>query len=173
MPMTLIGLAEIGLSDWPSWYRSLNPGFFVSGTERIGGRLTLRNRNLHARAERRLAASGNKGKAVGKKEEESTLGEQIIERLRGMEREKEKEKEKTGVKGRGQVLAPKVEGKEKNSVSVMVERAAVRDARRWEDESEGTLEGSESEGMEESSSREAETREAKRENLQKGKLVDV
>lgn len=169
MPMTLNGLAEIGLSDWPAWYRSLNPGFFVSGAQRIGGRLTLRNRNLHARAEKRLAPSVNKVKAVAKKEEGSTLGEQIIERLRGMEREKEKEK--AGVKGRGQVLAPKVEGKEKNNVTVMVERAAVREARRWEDESEGSLEGSEEEVMGESC--EAETRVAKKENVQKGKLVDV
>jgi hypothetical protein len=172
MPMTINGLAEVGLSDWPSWYRSLNPGFFVSGTDRIGGRLTLRNRNLHVRAERRLTGgNSNKGKVAGKKDEEPTLGEQIIERLRSMEREKEKEK--MGIKGRRQVLAPKVEGKEKNNVSAMVERAAVRDARRWEDESEGTLEGSEGEAVEESSGSEAEKRDAKRENLQKGKLVDV
>ena len=169
MPMTLSGLAEIGLSDWPAWYRSLNPGFFVSSVERIGGRLTLRNRNLHARAERRLAPSENKVKTIKKKEEEgSTLGEQIIERLKGME--KEKEKEKVGVKGRGQVLAPKLEGKEKNNASVMVERAAVRDARRWEDESDDSLEGSEGVMGE---CCEAETRVAKKENVQKGKLVDV
>ena len=172
MPMTINGLAEVGLSDWPSWYRSLNPGFFISGTERIGGRLTLRNRNLHARAERRLAGeNSNKGKLVGKKDEESMLGEEIVERLRALAREQEREKR--GVKGRGQVLAPQLEEKEKKNVTVMFEKAAVKEARRWEDESEDTLDGSECEAVEESSGSEAEPREAKRENLQKGKLVDV
>ena len=36
MPMTLTGLQEIGLGDWPAWFRALNPGFFVNLNGNIG-----------------------------------------------------------------------------------------------------------------------------------------
>lgn len=125
----------------------------------------MRNKGLGAGAERRFG-----GKVVEREKEKESLGEQIIETLRGMEREKER----GGVKGRGQVLAPKQEGKEKKSasVSVMVERAAVRDARRWEDESEDSGE-CESGVVNENSGSEGEAREVKREVALKGKLVDI
>jgi len=179
MPLSITGLSEVGLQDWPVWFRTLNPGFFIQGIK--GGRL---QRPVNYPASTSIS-SGNVGRIgqaelrLGKKEE--SLGEQIVERLRSMEREKERARDgREGVKGRGSVQAPRANGREREekrakslNVSVAVERAAVRDARRWEEESEESAEGS----VAESSGSEGETAAvpavAKREGVLKGKLVDV
>lgn len=141
MPMTVQGLQEVGLSDWPSWYRKLNPGYFVNevqgpGPASMGGR--SRNRActaggghggaccgvLHGGGrERRIGGSNRalreRGTLRVSKTEE--LGEQIIARLRGMAKE-------------GKAIAA-----EKGNA--MIERATTRDTKNWEDESENSDNG--------------------------------
>ncbi|KAG0649990.1 hypothetical protein D0Z07_3977 [Hyphodiscus hymeniophilus] len=136
MPLTLSGLEGIGLADWPAWFRSLNPGFFVSHStqlkthlgRRIKGRICSGRKacrgegcsddqtlgTTHVRAERLR----NAGKGEGRKEE---VAEQVLARLRG-------EKVKEEMKGQ----------KNQVSGSVIMERASMKDARNWEDESSET-----------------------------------
>lgn len=76
MPMTLMGLYEVGLRDWPGWYRRMDPGVFVG--EGLGGSGVGRRR---------------RGAVVVDQEEGLELGEQILEGLRRLgvcERELEK-----------------------------------------------------------------------------------
>ena len=151
MPMTLSGLHEIGLIDWPAWYRSLNPGYFshshhletknemnnntnnnnnqivrrtginaaggvgggkIPGTtccggahgevKYIDGRPGSRSGPGPIRARDKLR-TGNKyvvrSRSTGRILKADELGDQIIARLRGMEKSKEKEKEKENEKG--------------------------------------------------------------------------
>lgn len=81
-----------------------------------------------------------KDKATGRVMKSEELGEQIIARLKGMERDARAKKEKEQEKGAV------------NS-SVLIDRATARDTRKWEDESEtadeqGVEEGSESDEVE-------------------------
>jgi hypothetical protein len=156
MPMTVHGLQEVGLSDWPIWFRKENPGFFVSDARGGGvpGRIGRSRRVLGGgtggvgaccgslqpvngvRSERlrgggRVTVRERDSGRVLKSEE---LGEQIIARLRGMSKE-------------GKVVGEKaVVG---HGGTAKIERAAARDTRNWEDESEGEAEGDEIDGEEE------------------------
>jgi hypothetical protein len=127
--MTLPGLQEIGLNDWPQWYRALNPGYFASESTHMKPNFGRRNKgrvctgngccggvNLgvgvtHARAERLRAAA--KTERIRKED----LGEQTLARLRGFPKEAVGKVEKEPVSG-----------------SIMLERAAVKDARAWKEE---------------------------------------
>jgi len=154
MPMTVRGLEEVGLPDWPSWFRKQNPGYFVSDSrgagapayngraKRILGRPGACCDSLHGvkgvcggRSER-LRGNGRvtvREKATGwilKKEE---LGEQIVARLRNISKE-------------GTVIGEKAVGAQGGNAKI--ERAAARDTKAWEDESEG-VEDDEIEGNEE------------------------
>ncbi|KUJ07932.1 uncharacterized protein LY89DRAFT_742231 [Mollisia scopiformis] len=135
MPMTLQGLQEVGLADWPAWYRKLNPGYFINEVQAsapglTGGRSRTRACAaggghggaccgvLHGRkGERRVGgpSRGLRERGAGRVSKTEELGEQIIARLRGMARE-------------GNTIA----GEKGN---IMVERAAARDTKNWEDES--------------------------------------
>ncbi|KAF4632544.1 hypothetical protein G7Y89_g5575 [Cudoniella acicularis] len=77
MPMTLHGLQEVGLSDWPAWYRGQNPGFFAA--ESSAGMI---------RRGKRVVRDQERGKVLRSEE----LGEQIIRRLRNLEASKSKER---------------------------------------------------------------------------------
>ncbi|KAH6663880.1 hypothetical protein B0J14DRAFT_682872 [Halenospora varia] len=160
MPMTLPGLREVGLSDWPGWWRGMNPGFFYSeSSAQTSGR----------RARKAGVGNGRVGNGSGKVIRSEELGEQIIQRLRTLETEKSlKEgqlKEKRGVKGRGAVRAPE-------SAGARVERVAERGRRDWEDDdSESDVEMAEDEStvIEEGSGVEKEDGK----EVKKEKLVDV
>jgi hypothetical protein len=141
MPMTLHGLQEVGLSDWPIWFRKENPGYFVSDSRgggvlgRIGrGRRVVGNAgaccgplhvvNAGGRGER-LRGHGRvavREKVSGRVLKSEELGEQIIARLRGMAKE-------------GKVVGEKV-ASGRGGGNAMIERAAARDTKNWEDESE-------------------------------------
>ncbi|KAF8865469.1 hypothetical protein BDZ45DRAFT_796309 [Acephala macrosclerotiorum] len=150
MPMTLQGLQEVGLADWPAWYRKLNPGYFVN-EDQAPGASTSRGSGARTRAcaaggghggrsERRVAGTRGvreRGMRFSKSEE---LGEQIIARLRGMVKEG-----KTSTREKG---------------NVMIESAAARDTKNWEDESDDS----------DDCASEPEVRHAEE---VKGKLVDV
>ncbi|CZR62051.1 uncharacterized protein PAC_11948 [Phialocephala subalpina] len=135
MPMTLQGLQEVGLADWPAWYRKLNPGYFVNEAQGPG---TSTGRGSGARTRACTAGGGHGGACCGalhggrserrvagnrgviergiKYSKSEELGEQIIARLRGMAKDG---KANAGEKG-----------------NVMIERAAARDTKNWEDENE-------------------------------------
>ncbi|KAG9232922.1 hypothetical protein BJ875DRAFT_62862 [Amylocarpus encephaloides] len=119
MPMTLHGLQQLGLRDWPEWYRKRNPGCFVNDSS-VGGR------------GRRGALSETDVRCREKME----VGEQIVRKLRSLEvkgGEKGREKKVGGsvVKGRGAVKALRVGGNLDNVL-------ARRETRNWEDDSESS-----------------------------------
>ncbi|KAE9376761.1 hypothetical protein N431DRAFT_542266 [Stipitochalara longipes BDJ] len=142
MPMTVHGLHEVGLQDWPIWFRKENPGYFVSDARvagvpaRIGrARRILGNGagasaccgNVHAvdggRAER-LRGSGRvtvRERVSGRVLKSEELGEQIIARLRGMSKE-------------GRAVGEKAVGA--HGGNAKIERAAARDTKNWENESD-------------------------------------
>jgi hypothetical protein len=129
MPTTLQGLQEVGLVDWPSWYKKTNPNYFfneiqapvhqtrmrVCGTGSGHGGVCCGS--LHGgRLERR--GPGHRGlreRGVGRALKPEELGDQIIARLRGIARD---------VPSAGE------------AGNAMVEKAAARVTRNWEDESE-------------------------------------
>ncbi|KAL2067120.1 hypothetical protein VTL71DRAFT_1544 [Oculimacula yallundae] len=178
MPMSTSGLSEIGLSDWPVWFRRMNPGYFAAenvhgngNANANAGRIVGSGGGARGRRGARTSIStsgGNGGACCGvlhgpgscpggagagiarergerirvrgerpvgiprervlKSEE---LGEQIIARLRGMSKEyvaKDKVSEKAA---------------ERLNSSSLVERAAARETRKWEESDE---EGEDSEG---------------------------
>ena len=139
--MTIPGLQEVGLGDWPTWYRSLNSGYFVSESmkrrkERLN-REVMRQTNRMIEEER--SAPGLQGTGGGRGErlranrrpraplvKRQDLGEQIIARLRGMSGAlKVEQVEKM-------VAARKAAGL--NTPSALIERAAARDTKDWEEE---------------------------------------
>jgi hypothetical protein len=132
MPMTLPGLYGIGLNDWPSWFRSLNPGYFASEKRdfrrgkarlRMGEDGCCAGRNLgpthvtHVRAER-LRTAGNYGR-----QKKESLTEHVLAKLRGSPLKEEKMMVENPLSG-----------------SVMLERASMKDAKDWEDEGSETSE---------------------------------
>lgn len=152
MPITISLLQDVGLNDWPSWYRELNPGYFVSeimvaARQNRGGNRRMRggmsSQHVHGatccpnhggmnagpvyggKAER--LRTGNrvvvKERATGRVMKSEELGEQIIARLRNMEKE-------------ANAKAKAEKEREKISGNAVIERTQARDARRWEDESE-------------------------------------
>jgi hypothetical protein len=155
MPMTVRGLEEVGLPDWPSWFRKQNPGYFVSDSrgagapacngraKRILGRPGVCCGSLHGvngvcggRSER-LRGNGRvtvREKATGRILKNEELGEQIVARLRNVSKE-------------GTVIGEKAVGAQGGNAKI--ERAAARDTKAWEDESEGEVEDDEIEGNEE------------------------
>lgn len=176
MPMTFSGLEEVGLPDWPAWYREMNPGYFVSESM---GSFSPKGVGRNRRARGLTNGAGNAGccgsngnragagagvakaerlrggtrvtvkdKATGRVMKSEELGEQIIARLKCMERDARVKKEKEQEKG-------------PVSSSVLIDRATARDTRKWEDESETAGE----EEVEESEIEEVEKKE--------GKLVEV
>jgi hypothetical protein len=167
MPMTVRGLEEVGLPDWPSWFRKQNPGYFVSDSrgagapacngraKRILGRPGVCCGSLHGvngvcggRSER-LRGNGRvtvREKATGRILKNEELGEQIVARLRNVSKE-------------GTVIGEKAVGAQGGNAKI--ERAAARDTKAWEDESEGEVEDDEIEG----------NKEVK--HVPHGKLVDI
>ena len=134
--MTIHGLHEVGLQDWPEWFRKENPGYFVSDVR--GGRIGKVRRvagnvaggvgvcgSLHHVGSGRSERLRGNGRAVvrervsGRVLKGEELGEQIIARLRGMSKE-------------GKAAGEKAIG----GGTAKIERAAARDTKDWEDESE-------------------------------------
>ncbi len=170
MPMTVRGLEEVGLPDWPSWFRKQNPGYFVSDSRGSGapacngrakrilgngaGRPGVCCDSLHSvngvcggRRER-LRGNGQvtgREKATGRILKNEELGEQIIARLRTISKE-------------GTVISEKAVGAQGGNAKI--ERAAARDTKAWEDESEGDVE-------------DGELGNEKAKQVAQGKLVDV
>ncbi|CAL3963619.1 unnamed protein product [Diplocarpon coronariae] len=182
MPMSTSGLQEVGLGDWPLWFRRLNPGYFAaenshptSNNTRAGGRDArvmrqsvkacmsaggngvaccgvlngpgggrerARPREIHGLRERSVRDRAERGGFRVVRNEE--LGGQIIARLRTMKGEQP-------AKG-----ADKERGERGLSSNSLIERAAVRDTKNWEEESEGS--GQSEQGQEKGEA---------------GKLVDV
>jgi hypothetical protein len=142
MPMTVPDLQAIGLQDWPSWYRALNPAYFTSSGETsrpiarrpragacTGGRgcaASVSNAVLVQKGVQRLRrAVQHRGWGAGETEGERVMkdeerGEQIMDRLRSMQ---------------GAEVG-KVQLRKRDHVSrnVMLERAADKDAKDWEEE---------------------------------------
>ncbi|KAH8598970.1 hypothetical protein B0O99DRAFT_32417 [Bisporella sp. PMI_857] len=135
MPMTTSGLREAGLSDWPGWYRSLNPGYFagevVHGHRHHHHPSGNHGRRGRARPCREVCCAGGTGNGGGngdagwKGKVEKELGEQALQRLRGLGRE----------------VDGKSGAEEKLSESLVLEQAQARDTRGWEEESNDEEEG--------------------------------
>jgi hypothetical protein len=164
MPMTIHGLHEVGLQDWPVWFRKENPGYFVSDAKGTGAPARIgRARRVLGSGAGAVACYGNVDAVAGSRAgrlrgggrvtvrervsgrvlKSEELGEQIIPRLRGMSKE-------------GKVVGEKAVGAQGGNAKI--ERAAARDTRNWEDESE-------EEASEEEIGGEVETK--------PGRLVDV
>jgi len=149
MPITLPGLQEAGLSNWPTWYRAMNPGYFASesmGIRRRRDRLSRETlRQISKMGEDVRSAAGlasltvagvvpgerlrtpNRRLTSDRNVKREDLGEQIISRLRGMSvKLKEEQAEKM-------LKAKKVA--ELNTPTALIERAAAMDAKDWEEES--------------------------------------
>jgi hypothetical protein len=162
--MTIHGLHEVGLQDWPVWFRKENPGYFVGDAKGTGAPARIgRARRVLGSGAGAVACYGNvdavAGSRAGRLREggrvtvrervsgrvlkSEKLGEQIIPRLRGMSKE-------------GKVVREKAVGAQGGNAKI--EKAAARDTRNWEDESE-------EEASEEEIGGEVETK--------PGRLVDV
>jgi len=136
MPTTMHGLSEVGLAEWPAWYRSLNPGYFVDQDRAQQTRLTKgRGRSCVHGAGGCCSARGNgetlriggwNARVGGRRGPRSgeEVAEQIVARLRGMERERGQVKE--SVKEREVAL---IAESEKSSANATIERTVVRDAK--------------------------------------------
>lgn len=160
MPMTHAGLAEIGLSDWPLWYRGLNPGYFAGehATRRRGrgcfstgagitGGCCGASQGMHGC----VGAGHGRGRAGGPSGRRVVEGEKVLERLREI---------KDGGKGRdvgkGMSAGEKGAGGSPSQVKEKKEKLA------WEDDDTDV-------GSDDSESVEAE----KKGKSGKDKLVDV
>ncbi|KAK0104705.1 hypothetical protein ONS95_004978 [Cadophora gregata] len=163
MPMSTSGLQEIGLVHWPVWFRRVNPGYFAAevvtsnsnlgrskvkrsvesmgctslggnggtccgvlhgpgnvGRERVGETERQSNRLRGDRVERMSGSERGTGRGLRSDE----LGEQIIARLRTFSREH-------ATMGKSGETAS-----DRSSSASLVERAAARDTKNWEDESD-------------------------------------
>jgi hypothetical protein len=89
--MTLSGLQEAGLSDWPSWYRNLNPGYFADDNQylrwrgRAHGRGDTENgcsEGNHLGLGVRKCQGWKSASVIGKREMEA--GEKVLKRLRDL-----------------------------------------------------------------------------------------
>lgn len=137
MPMTLSGLRAVGLHDWPAWYRALNPGYFAGSVERrrakagacSGGRCcaaAASNAVLVQKSVQGLRSAVKQDADVGTGQRgeadihDEVSGQQTLARLRSMQRT-----------GAGKAGLGKTDHVSKN---IMVERAAVKDTKNWEDE---------------------------------------
>ena len=174
MPTSQHGLKEVGLSDWPEWFRKQNPGYFVSDVRSgRGGGLTSRDhRKKHEHGcdcgvgQGQVHAHGGRGERVrssrrvtvreresGRVVRSEELGEKTVAKLRAMVKEKE-EREKQGEK----VVAATGVG------SAIIERGTKKDTRKWEDDSEDESEEDVEVQIEEK---------AQKVVVTSGKLVDV
>lgn len=167
--MSTSGLLEVGLADWPVWFRRMNPGYFAAevvnsnsnphvgrargrrGAKSMGctsangnggaccgslhgpggiGRESVRERERERRSDRLRAEktgtiSGRERGADARRGIRSEeLGEQIIASLRDMSRE--------------HVVRETAADKASDRLSSasLVERAAARDTKNWEDETD-------------------------------------
>ncbi|KAG4441201.1 hypothetical protein IFR05_003319 [Cadophora sp. M221] len=95
MPMSTSVLQEVGLSDWPLWFRRMNPGYFVAeavnpsrsghvnGAGRVGGGTRGRR---GARVTGCMSAGGNGGTCCGVLHGSGFVGRERVrekERVRG------------------------------------------------------------------------------------------
>ncbi|TAQ88541.1 hypothetical protein B7494_g3162 [Chlorociboria aeruginascens] len=153
MPMSISGLREVGLTDWPTWYRGMNPEYFAPSTSAStragcgnGNRRTRArgcgNDYCHLRPEdvrnAALDGAGRGGtggypngaypaRGRGARSNRDDLGEHILARLRGLARQ---DAIVGSVERKAAVARP---GSARNNV--LIERAADRDAKNWEEES--------------------------------------
>ena len=104
MPLSLHELQEIGLNDWPAWFRSLNSGYFASESHfrptprRAKGRVCngvngccrdvcrggINLSATHVRAESLRVA--------GKEKTKENVAEQVVAKLNGMVVKEEKDR---------------------------------------------------------------------------------
>jgi hypothetical protein len=154
--MTLQGVHEIGLADWPGWYRRANAACFVSddaptGRGRRGGvsepeREHIRLSEWDERVERereRLREVGRERLVGAMREEE--IGEGVLRRLRGLEyknrgRDSVRSVPMDRVKGRGQVKALV-------GVRGIDDSVAKREIGRWADDVDSDVESDRIEGQ--------------------------
>ncbi|KAL3420809.1 Tubulin-specific chaperone E [Phlyctema vagabunda] len=181
MPMTLSGLREAGLNDWPVWYRNLNPGYFhdeamlAQPPDQSHSRRAdccAHSHHQHSPHARGLGASSRRAAAVAHIRDDERAGLEVLQRLSSYARPapvspipnsvagKEEDREKKKSSEEAQVRQAL---KKKKDVKVMVERAAGRDARAWGNDDSSESSGSDGEGE----------REAARNNVKAAELVEV
>ncbi|RDL42273.1 uncharacterized protein BP5553_02252 [Venustampulla echinocandica] len=150
MPMDLPGLQEIGLNDWPIWYRRSNSSHFVTDLGRTKASKT-------SQSEGRIRTKNAKGSASVSRGVESV--EQALRKFRELD---------VSGKGKGSALAgaKSKSGGRYGSKNTVDDRLATRDATDWGDD-EITVHGDE--GSDISSASDGEAIKV----FGKGKLVDV
>lgn len=191
MPMTTSGLQDVGLADWPAWFRRMNPGYFAAESPDpscgVGGSAGERRGRRTAPSAKACASPGGNGGAccgalhrpTGVGREKTRLKERVgggrererLDREAGRAVRREELGEQIIARLRG--IAKQVQEKEKEkggkslSSSALIERAAARDTRDWEEEE--SADG----GDEGELGALGERRETGEETAKKGKLVDV
>jgi len=148
MPMTLHALQEVGLRDWPSWYRGLNPGYFVDSREGAGevgrgsGPGLTRAFGLRGGRERGVARAAKRERLerkVAGTGEGDELGDQILKVLKGMNKERVKVRERDReINLNGKMEHEQKEKERKLAITegnaAAIERAASKSVLRWEDD---------------------------------------
>ena len=131
MPLTRAGLQEVGLADWPAWFRAMNPGYFAAEPQpsalRTQGSHLMKGGNLGTGFLGRVSGSGRgrepkqQGQQAGQ-EKEKELGRQILERSRYLRKKDAGHKSEMT----------------KSCQSILLDRAQDKDTKDWEDEGSST-----------------------------------
>ena len=117
--MTMAGLQEARLSDWPAWFRSLNPGCFAVEPQ-TSGLLVQGSRRVKGGCARIGCCGERTGNGGGRERKER----------KGL-REGVGQKE-VDFGGKKEV------GRETQVQNILLEKAQAKDTRDWEDESDTT-----------------------------------
>ncbi|PBP22553.1 CAP-Gly domain-containing protein [Diplocarpon rosae] len=166
MPMSSSGLQEVGLGDWPLWFRRLNPGYFASESLHPNSDLARagdKDRRSRRPSVRLCTSTGSNGvtccgvlhgpgrgrERARPREIHGLRGKGVQDRaersgLRMVRNEELGEQIVSRLRSMAREQPEKVAEKERGerglSSSVLIEKATVRDTKNWEDESDGSRE---------------------------------
>ncbi|PVH74756.1 hypothetical protein DL98DRAFT_603342 [Cadophora sp. DSE1049] len=166
MPMSTSGLQELGLADWPVWFRRMNPGYFAAEVvnSNSGSNLGRTKGRRGAKSMGCTSAGGNGGACCGvlhepggagrervrerERQSDRIRGERVVGTLSardrgtgsGLRSEELGEQIIARLRGMSREHAAKEKASEKAgdrlSSVSLVERAVARDTKNWEDESD-------------------------------------
>lgn len=120
MPKTVSGLLEVGLQEWPAWFRSLYPGYVVAASSGIDEETQPVASNVTRERENVMEAGRGTNKSI------LDAGQRVLKTLKVRDAEREKEKQKREVRGRERTLT--------------LESVSRRSAEEWADERDNDVE---------------------------------
>jgi len=138
IPMSLPELKEVGLSDWPLWFKQLNPGFFATLARGCVNDCEEGRGHGHTHGLGKIFGYGQ-GRPMG-----GSAGTRGVRAAKGRTRRLSREEEGARVMAnlrvrevaieQAKILAEK---KQAEANSAAVERALLEETKSWEEESEG------------------------------------